>query len=162
MSHHPGKMTPEKARVLRDEERGMHPRTPLFDPHPGESKTREIRFDAARPQQIEQASQMLAALAGLVLSPGHHDNGLTVSYDIRTYTLQGLETALIREGFHLDNSVLHQMSRAVIYYCEETQLRNMRQPERLIKQSHEVYSKAWDLHPHGDHDDTPPELREEK
>lgn len=159
---HPGKMTPEKARVLRDEERGMHPRTPLFDPHPGEMKTREIRFDAARPEQLEQAGLMLGELAGLTVSAGHHDNGLTVSYDIRAYTLQGLETALIREGFHLDNNVLHQMSRAVIYFCEETQLRNMSQPERLIKQSHEVYSKAWEHHPHGDHDDTPPELREEK
>ena len=33
--------------------------------------------------------------------------------------------------------------------------------ERLIKQSNEVYIQAWDHHVHGDHDDTPLELREQ-
>jgi hypothetical protein len=75
--------------------------------------------------------------------------------------LQSLETALIRQGFHLDNSIVHQLARAVIYFCEDTQLRNLRQPERLLKKSNEIYSRAWDQHPHGDHDDTPPELRRE-
>jgi hypothetical protein len=156
------KMTLEHARKLRDQERGKVAPPPMFDPHPGDTKQREIRFDHARPEQLEQARLMLAGLERLELEPGHHDNGLLVRYSIQDYTLQGLETALIRQGFHLDNSVVHQLSRAVIYFCEETQLRNMQQPERLIKQSHEVYSKAWEKHPHGDHDDTPPDLREEK
>jgi len=38
----------------------------------------------------------------------------------------------------------------------------MRCPQRLIKQSHEVYVKAWGAHLHGDHDDTPQELRDYK
>jgi hypothetical protein len=49
-----------------------------------------------------------------------------------------------------------KLMRTVVYFCEETQMRNMRVPERLIKKSHEVYSKAWEHHPHGDHDETPP------
>lgn len=156
------KMTPEKARQLRDQARGHDRHQPMFDPHPGEHKQREIRFDHARPEQMEEALHLLTGLDELTVETGPHHNGITVRYDIRHYTLQGLETALIRQGFHLDNSIVHQLGRAVIYFCEETQLRNMQQPERLIKKSHEVYSKVWDKHPHGDHDDTPLELREEK
>ncbi|HEY3433874.1 MAG TPA: hypothetical protein VGK09_15130 [Rhodocyclaceae bacterium] len=156
------KMTLEQARKLRDQERGKASTPPMFDPHPGDTKQREIRFDHARPEQLEQARLLLSGLDRLEVEPGHHSDGLSVRYSIQDYTLQGLETALIRQGFHLDNSVVHQLSRAVIYFCEETQLRNMQQPERLIKKSHEVYSNAWDKHLHGDHDDTPQDLREEK
>lgn len=146
--------------MLRDRERGRV-RTPLTDPHSGTRKQREILFDHARPGQIEQARQLLSGLEGLGVEPCHRPHALTVSYEITDYTLQSLETALIRQGFHLDNTLVHQLARAVTYFCEDTQLRNLRQPERLIKKSNEIYSKAWDRHPHGDHDDTPPELRHE-
>lgn len=159
----PGKMTPEKARLLRDRDRGrQRPLTPCFDPHPGTLKHREIKFDHVRPEQMEEARLLLSAIPELDVEPGHAEHSLYVGYDIHHHTLQGLETTLIRSGFHLDNSVIHQMGRAVIYFCEETQLRNLQQPERLIKQSHEVYSKVWEQRPHGDHDETPPDLREEK
>lgn len=53
--------------------------------------------------------------------------------------------------------------RALIYYVEETQLHNLDAPERPLKKSqHEAYTHAWERHPHGDHDDTPPEWREYK
>ncbi|MBL8491850.1 MAG: hypothetical protein JNM82_13805, partial [Rhodocyclaceae bacterium] len=105
---------------------------------------------------------LLEGLDGIVIEPGNVPNGISVWYEISEYTMEGLEAALIDQGFHLENTLYCKMVRALVYYCEDTQLRNMRQPERLIKKSHEVYSKAWDHHPHGDHDDTPFELREEK
>jgi hypothetical protein len=52
--------------------------------------------------------------------------------------------------------------RALIVFSEETELDNLQQPERLIKKSNEVYIKAYEHHPHGDHDDTPPDVREYK
>ena len=42
------KMTLEHARKLRDQERGKVAPPPMFDPHPGDTKQREIRFDHAR------------------------------------------------------------------------------------------------------------------
>ncbi len=87
---------------------------------------------------------------------------LSIWYEIGDYSMEGLEAALVRQGFHLDNSLYSRLMRTVVYFCEETQMRNLRVPERLIKKSHEVYSKAWEHHPHGDHDDTPPELRQER
>ncbi|QDX82932.1 hypothetical protein B9N43_10930 [Denitratisoma sp. DHT3] len=135
---------------------------PLDDPHPGSRKQREIRFDGARPGQVAEAMALLLDLERLQVREGQGPNSLTVEYEIVDFTLQGLETALVRQGFHLDHSVYAQLSRAVIYFCEETQLRNLSHPERLLKKSHEVYSKAWERHPHGDRDETPPDLRNEK
>ena len=51
----------------------------------------------------------------------------------------------------------------LIYYVEDTQLHNIGAPEKRLKRSaSEAYVKAWEHHPHGDHDDTPPEWRDYK
>lgn len=155
------RLNPERARLLRDKERGLERHHPLAM-QPGTRKHREIRFSKMRPGQVEEATRLLEGLDGIVIEPGNVPNGISVWYEISEYTMEGLEAALVDQGFHLENTLYCKMVRALVYYCEDTQLRNMRQPERLIKKSHEVYSKAWDHHPHGDHDDTPVELREEK
>ena len=156
---HPGKMSPERARALRDAGRE---RRAAFVPQPGTRKHREIRFSALRPGQVEQARAMLGIISGLEVESGLLPTSLSIWYEITEHSLQGLETALTDKGFHLDNSLYAKLVRAIVYFCEDTQLRNLRQPERLIKKSNEVYVKAWEHHPHGDHDDTPPELREYK
>ncbi len=171
-------MSPEKARELRDEVRKGHPRChpetlEKLAPQPGTQKQREIRFvDNDAPgkgqgqgaaEQAARARVLLTGLEELTVAPGKHGaHTLTVCYDVRNYTLQGLEHALIRQGFALESGWYWRLTRAVLYFSEETQLRNMRSPERLLKKSHEVFSRAWDKHPHGDHDETPPELRQEK
>lgn len=129
---------------------------------PGTSKQREIRFSPLPPGQAGQARTLLAGLDNLSVEAGPGDLALTVTYEVTEYTFHGLELALEAEGFHLDNTLYTKLMRAFIGFCEETQLRNLAQPERLIKQSNTVYVKAWDKHPHGDHDDTPPEWREYK
>jgi hypothetical protein len=156
----PGKMSPERARLLRDEARRT--RRVAFVPQPGTRKHREIRFSDLRPGQVDEARHLLEHLEHIEVEAGLLPNSVSIWYDIVDYTLEGLESALVERGFHLENSLYCKMFRAVVYFCEDTQLRNMRQPERLIKKSNEVYVKAWEHHPHGDHDDTPPELREFK
>ena len=83
-------------------------------------------------------------------------------YSVLDYSLETLEDALREAGFALDNSLFTKLVRAIIYFSEETQRHNLLSPERLIKQSNEVYVQAWDHHIHGDHDDTPQEWREYK
>lgn len=151
-------MDVERARLLRDKERGLH-RPHALAPQSGTRKHREIRFNKLRLWQVEQARALLESLENLEVAPGVLPNSLSVWYEVTDYTMEGLETALINQGFHLENTLYCKIIRALVYFSEDTQLRNMRQPERLIKKSHEVYSKAWEHHPHGDHDDTPPELR---
>ncbi len=85
-----------------------------------------------------------------------------VRYSVLDYSLEALEDALREAGFALENSLYIKLVRALVYFSEETQRHNLLSPERLIKQSNEVYIQAWDHHAHGDHDDTPLELREYK
>jgi hypothetical protein len=155
------RLNPERARLLRDKERGLTRSHPLAV-QPGTCKHREIRFNKIRPNQADDAIKLLTRLEHMNVAPGATANSVSIWYEVTDYTLEGLESALIDRGFHLENTLYCKLMRAVVYYCEATQLRNMKVPERLLKKSHEVYSQAWDHHPHGDHDDTPLELREEK
>lgn len=128
----------------------------------GLDKRREIRFAKMPPGQVEQALHSLRMLKGVVVSAGERDLSLVVRYSVLDYSLEILEDALREAGFHLDNTLYSKLVRALVYFCEETQRHNLESPERLIKKSNEVYVKVYDQHPHGDHDDTPPELREYK
>jgi hypothetical protein len=152
------RLNPEQARLIRDKERGLSRPHPLL-PQTGTRKHREIRFSKLPPGQIERAQSMLTLLPGIEVAAGLLPTTISVWYEVEDHTMQGLEAALRQEGFHLENTLIAKLIRALVYYSEETQLRNMHGPQRLLKKSHEVYSKAWDHHPHGDHDDTPPELR---
>jgi hypothetical protein len=87
---------------------------------------------------------------------------IEVDYNLADYTLEELEGHLVDKGYHLDNTLFSKLMRALIHYAEETQLRNLDAPERLIKKPHEAYIQAWEQHKHGDHDETPPEWREYK
>ena len=133
-----------------------HPET---RPH-GAEKHREIRFSMFPADQADRAHRLLAGLERLTSRRGPHQRGVSVRYDVTDYTLEGIETALRDQGFHLENTLYAKLMRALIHFCEDTELRNLRSPERLIKKSNEVYIKAWEHHPHGDHDDMPPELRD--
>ncbi len=128
----------------------------------GVAKTREIRFKDFPPGQAAQAWRSLAALRGVRVEAGPDALTLIVHYNVLDFTLRLLDEALTNAGFHLDRSLLIRLHRALIYYVEDTQVHNLRSPERLIKQSHEVYIQAYAHHLHGDRDETPPELREFK
>ncbi|HXU92138.1 MAG TPA: hypothetical protein VFP33_00630 [Gallionella sp.] len=126
-------------------------------------KQRDIVFSDGQPEQLEQAYLLLSGLPGCKVAYGDGPNTLQVSYNLRDYTLEGLENALIEEGFHLDQGLLHSIGRKVIYYCEDTTCHNMEIPVHPTKMNErEVFVKAYDQQPHGDHDDIPPELREYK
>lgn len=128
----------------------------------GLEKQREIRFAAFPPGQAERAFQALRILKGVVVRPGEKSGSVVVRYSVLDYSLELIEDALLEAGYHLDNGLYSKLMRALVYFCEETQRHNLLSPERLIKKSNEVYVTVYDQHPHGDHDDTPPELREYK
>ncbi len=125
-------------------------------------KERELRFHPDPPGQAEKAAALLKGLQNMEVRLGEHPCCLFVRYNLADYTLSGLIQGLMDEGFRLDDSFLCRSMRALIVFSEETELNNLQQPERLIKKSNEVYIKAYQHHPHGDHDDTPPDVREYK
>ena len=125
-------------------------------------KKREILFSRFPPGQIPEALDLLAGLEGVDARANLAKGAIAVGYDLTEYTLEGLETGLIDQGFHLDNTLMSKLMRTFIYYVEEIQLHNLGAPSRPLKSAPEGYVKAWEQHPHGDHDDTPPEWREYK
>lgn len=131
-------------------------------PGSGLTKERELRFAESPPGQAQQALDALRALKGVVVTLGATQDVLCIRYSLLDYSLELIEEVLCESGYHLDGSLYTRLVRAVVYFCEETQRRNLLEPERLIKRSNEVYVKVYDQHPHGDHDDTPAELREYK
>ncbi len=126
-------------------------------------KSRTIEFAEFPPGQIPEACDFLGRLESLELVPHAEELSIDVSYDLHEHSLEELESALEDKGFHLSCSLLYKLVRALIHYVEETELHNLGAPRRLLKKSqHEAYTQAWERHPHGDHDDTPPEWREYK
>jgi hypothetical protein len=124
-------------------------------------KDREIVFHALPAGQAERALVLLEGLDGLMVAVGPDGHRLLVRYHICEYTLEGLETALASQGFHLDNSLLSKLKRSLAYFCESVQRRNVAANEPDIK-SQQAFMKVYERHLHGDRDDTPEEWRSYK
>lgn len=124
-------------------------------------KYRVIVFHALPTGQVERALSLLEGMDGLTVVAGTEVNHLQVHYHVCEYTLEGLETALASQGFHLDNSLLSKLRRALAYFCESVQRRNVAANEPDIK-SQQAFIKVYDRHLHGDRDETPEEWRDYK
>jgi len=121
-------------------------------------------FFAAEPAgQLERAHALLAGLENLRVEKGEEPNSLRISYSLRDYSLERLEAALKNAGFNFRENLLDKLGKKFIYYSEEVQYHNLNTPEHLTKSNTPViFAKLYENHPHGDHDDTPKELREYK
>lgn len=121
-------------------------------------KDREIVFHDLPSGQVERALSLLEGMDGLTAVAGPAPNQLRVRYNVCEYTLEGLESALSSQGFHLDNSLLSKIKRALAYFCESVQRRNIAANEPDIK-SQQAFVKVYEKHLHGDRDETPEEWR---
>lgn len=125
--------------------------------------THELYFAAEPAGQLERAQVLLDGLANLRVDKGLEPNSLRISYSLRDYSLEGLEAALKKAGFCFKENLLNKLEKQLIYYGEEVQYHNLSTPEHLTKSNTPViFAKLYENHPHGDHDDTPKELREIK
>lgn len=130
---------------------------------PDLKKKREILFSKFPPGQVPEAADDLQHMESVEVDPQFEKRSVGVSYELTDHTLRELDEHLVEKGFHLDNTLMTKLTRALIYYVEETQLHNIGAPEKRLKRSaQEAYVQAWEHHPHGDHDETPPEWREYK
>lgn len=124
-------------------------------------KIREIVFHDLPAGQAERARVLLEGLEGLIVAVGPDNKRLLVRYHVCEYTLEGLETALSSQGFHLDSSLLSKLKRALAYFCEGVQRSNVAANEPDIK-SQQAFMKVYERHLHGDRDETPEEWRDYK
>ncbi len=126
-------------------------------------KHREILFSKFPPGQVPEAADDLKRLEEVEVAARTEKRAVGVTYELQQHTLEELEGHLEDKGYHLDNTLMSKLTRALIHYVEDTQLHNLGAPEKRLKRSaDEAYVKAWEQRPHGDHDDTPPEWREYK
>ncbi len=126
-------------------------------------KHREILFSKFPPGQVPEAADDLKRLDEVEVAARTEKRAVGVSYELQQHTLEELEGHLEDKGYHLDNTLMSKLTRALIHYVEDTQLHNLGAPEKRLKRSaDEAYVKAWEQRPHGDHDDTQPEWREYK
>lgn len=125
-------------------------------------KIREIVFNDLPEGQADRARDLLDGLDDI--QAGRHSERTTtliIQYNVRHYTLQGLEKALELQGFHLENSLLQKVRRALIHFCEQVQRENLAINAPDAK-SQQVFARVYEQHLHGDKDETPEEWREYK
>ncbi len=140
----------------------MKPLPPAHKPAPLR-KQRTLQFAELPPDQVPAAADFLERLGQIDITTHPESRSIDIGYDLYTHSLQEVEDALQEQGFHLQSSLLNKLMRALYYYVEETELHNLEAPDHPLKKSQsEVYTQVWEKHPHGDHDDTPPEWREYK
>jgi hypothetical protein len=126
-------------------------------------KERLLFFSKEPADQLFSAYVLLVGLDNFHVEMGPYPNSLLIRYSIEHYSLEALERALVREGFRLEDSLVGKIKKQMIHYCEDVQYHNLKTPEpRTKNNSQEIFVKAYELHPHGNHDDTPIELREFK
>ena len=120
-------------------------------------KKRALVFTSEPAGQAVRALTLLSGLPKLEATHTDKGNVLEIRYNLRDYTLEGLEHALEQEGFHLDHSFLHSVGRNVIYYCEDTTLHNIEIPGHVTKKNEkDIFVEVHDQH---NHDAIPPQQR---
>ncbi|HEC20109.1 MAG TPA: hypothetical protein ENI97_12285 [Gammaproteobacteria bacterium] len=124
-------------------------------------KTREIHFRNVDPasNDAREAMRLLMGVDGIKKIRALSESCIQVSYDLRTLTLQTLETALAEVGFHLDNNLLVKMKRALFYYTEETQLLNLGYRHDQASSTLDIFVNCYQQREHGCRDERPEYLR---
>lgn len=127
--------------------------------HADTERTRQLSFTHLPAGQAKEAFILLQDLPHLTVLSMVGDTGLLIRYELPFYTLERIEVALIDQGFHLDNALFLKLKRSLIHYLESVQCQNLSQPEQR-ERSRRIFAQVYEHHSHGDHDATPPELRE--
>ena len=95
-------------------------------PENNEIKHRDLCFCDHNPQQQAEDAMLLLQLAdGIISINKTASHRLRISYDIRKLSLEIIDSALSEIGFHLDNSLICKLKRALYYYVEDIQRENL-------------------------------------
>ncbi|HHH44602.1 MAG TPA: hypothetical protein ENK49_10730 [Gammaproteobacteria bacterium] len=130
---------------------------------PDPVKYREIGFCSPHPdpQQALSAMLVLADLDGIlhVTVPDRSRNALHVRYDLNRISLNVIEDLLSELGFHLDNSLLAKLKRALYYYTEENELQALGHPTGQDQSTRDIFMRCYRCHTHGCRDERPQHWR---
>ncbi len=126
-------------------------------------KHREIAFRDILPGQ-QQALDALLALNDIdgmldICLADSSCNAIRVSYDLRQIDLYTLEALLFELGFHLDNSLLTRLKRALYYYTEGIELENISTGRDQDQSTRDIFMHCYLNHRHGCRDSRPEHWR---
>lgn len=123
---------------------------------------RLIHFSDMHPDPDQAASSMLLLSDVKGVIKLHHISRvcLSIEYDIQFLNLMVLEEALADVGYHLDNTLMHKLKRALFYYSEETQQANLGYTQCCKDFTKRIFINEYSHHEHGCRDDRPEHWRE--
>ncbi len=125
-----------------------------------EIKVRDLCFCDHNPhQQAEDAMLLLQVADGVVNITKSASNKLRISYNIRYLSLEIIDSALFEIGFHLDNSIICKIKRALFYYVEEIQRENLGISRDENEPTRSVFVNRYQQLKHGCRDGKPSEWR---
>ncbi len=124
-------------------------------------KHREICFRGphAEGRQAQAAALVLSDVLGVTQVRPLDADRLAVSYDIRQVNLEALENLLAEMGFHLDNSLMTKMRRALWYYCDSCQQARLGCSRGSRNCTQAVFVNTYRQRPHGCRDPRPEHWR---
>ncbi|MCP5158418.1 MAG: hypothetical protein H6974_14710 [Gammaproteobacteria bacterium] len=125
-------------------------------------KTRTIPFCRFHPdpEQVRTAAVWLRNVAGIESVRQTAPLSVEVTYDLRQVTLACIERALSELGYHLDNSLLCKLKRALFHYTEDTQRENLAIVQECQITQQEVFINRYQHLAHGCRDPQPEYWRE--
>lgn len=125
--------------------------------NPDTLKHREIGFSEPHPdpRQADSAVLVLSGIEGIVRVCIHDNtpNTICVSYDLQIISLSLIEDFLGELGFHLDNSLLCKLKRALYYFTEENQRNNLVENHDQDHSTRDIFMRNYRCKSHGCRDE---------
>lgn len=120
-------------------------------------KQREVAFCMLHPdpRQAHTAGAVLEGLDGILSLDIPDPSLLKVRYDLLRLSLNEIETLLSDRGFHLDNSLLSKLRRALYHYTEDTERQNLGCPQGDSNCTTKVFISSYQRREHGCRDERP-------
>jgi len=129
---------------------------------PNIEKKREIFFSEMHQDsnQAESAMRMLENVQGILKLQVVHPLQLNVHYDICYLYFSDIEEALMEVGFHLDNSLLLRLKRALFSYTETTECANVGCARCQDQNTRDIFIDRYQKQLHGCRDNRPSHWRD--
>ena len=126
-------------------------------------KHREIIFRGPYAPHLKPEAALLLLVDGKGIKQVtlQDENRISISYNLLTISLMQIETALSQSGFHLDNSILSKLKRALYYFAEDTERRNHGLKKLTCSRNCEakIFASSYKNRKHGCRDQRPDHLR---
>ena len=127
--------------------------------YPDPIKHREISFRNPHPdpQQAQSAVLLLADVEGIISVEISDSSRHTIHirYDLSQICLRVVEALLFELGFHLDNSLLSKVKRALHYYTEENELESLGITRDQDRSTRDIFMRCYRCRSHGCRDERP-------